>query len=180
MYRSLWFTAIALALLCARHARSQGPTPREFPQTAFTMHISLKESRVKPGAVVTVNVELLNATDREVRIASSPYPYAVDVIDHAGKPAPLTPRGRLVLKKERIVEDGKTRIYIGGTSWTIRIPPGGTVNDEVVITDFFVLSQPGEYTIRLRRPDTETRQLVTSNAVTLTVTSDSPPNQTEK
>lgn len=175
MYRSLWFLAFALALVCGERAGSQVPTPPEGRKAAFTMRISLRERTIKPGTRVTLDLEIINVTEKEIGVASWSDPYTFDVFDSTGKSAPLTQRGRLVLKRERVVENGKIYMRASGSHWTIRIPAGGTVHDEVAITDFFALAQPGEYSIGLHRPDTETHQLVTSNTVTLTVASDSPP-----
>lgn len=175
MYSSRWFIAYALALLCAEYGTGQTPTPPEGRKAPFTMRISLRERTIKPGTRVTLDVEIINVTEKEIGVASWSDPYTFDVFHSAGKSAPLTQKGRLILKRERVVENGKIYMRASGSHWTIRIPAGGTVHDEVAITDFFALTQPGEYTICLHRPDTETHQLVTSNTVTLTVASDSPP-----
>jgi hypothetical protein len=69
----------------------------------------------------------------------------------------------------------------GGSTWLLRIAPGSSLRDQVNITDLFDLRLPGDYIIRLHRADTETNQLVTSNAINVRVASDQPlPNKPDR
>ncbi len=69
-------------------------------------------------------------------------------------------------------KNGEARIISGisGGGWSSPIAPGGTLHDELVISDFVDLSQPDQYTIRLKREDPYANLSVDSNSTTVTVT----------
>ena|SRR2546428_606902 len=50
------------------------------------------------------------------------------------------------------------------------LAPGETFRDQIVVSDLYDLSRPGEYTIRARRPDEATKIPATSNTIRITVT----------
>jgi hypothetical protein len=163
MKTALQVAFAGIAFVCMQYTAGQSTTAQNRKPT-FTMSIELKEKAVKPGADVAIEVVIVNATNREISLVNLYRPYGFDVVYAAtSSAAPLTlkmrgPRGK----------DGKLRIY-PDRAWTEKIPLGGRVHDVVSITDFFDLSQPGEYTIRLRRKDVESEQIVDSNNVVLTV-----------
>ena len=57
-----------------------------------------------------------------------------------------------------------------GQPFSAVVAPGGTLHDQVVLSDYVDLSQPSEYTIHLERTDPYTRFVVNSNTATLNVT----------
>lgn len=64
---------------------------------------------------------------------------------------------------------GETRCFLGGSTFTYRVPPGGTLHDILVLSAYVDLSQPNQYTVRLERTDPYTKLLVPSNTITLSV-----------
>lgn len=167
--------AIALLLACAAPANSQTAAPSD-QKASFTMNISLMAETVKPGSEVFIIVDLTNTSAKPItlwRPRTGPPVYIAEVLDRAGKPAPLTAMGRAFQKGDRtyIPEKGGPMRSLGaGTGSSLRIEPGETIKDAVAIQRQVDLSRPGEYKIRLERTDPTTKVLVKSNAVTLTVT----------
>jgi hypothetical protein len=49
--------------------------------------------------------------------------------------------------------------------------PGKTITEEIIVNKLFDLSTPGTYTVQVRRMDNETKTLVISNTIKVTVTS---------
>jgi hypothetical protein len=172
MDNTIRYTAFVATLVCIDCAIGQAPVAAESRNPAFAMRVSSKERTVKPGAEITLDVEISNVTEKEIGVASWSQPYTFEVLSQTGRPAPLTQRGRLILGRERVVENGKIRMQAGGSTWLLRIAPSGTHRDQVIITELFDMRLPGEYIIRLRRADTETSQLVTSNEVRVRVAND--------
>jgi hypothetical protein len=86
--------------------------------------------------------------------------------------AALVLDARRRLQSKRTSNDKRVSMYHGGfTSRTLK--PGESFIDEVTVTQFYDLSQPGEYTISLARPFPPRQNLgegrVKSNTITLTV-----------
>ncbi len=165
-------TTLFFVLACVGQAAAQATAPAHEQKPTFTMIISLKQNTVAPGAQAILNVDITNTSDKEVQLfksRSGRTPYSFQVLDRNGKSAPLTPEGRSTLNGQSVVRDekGNVRLLVG-TGGAVPVAPGGTLHDEVVVTDYD-LSQPGEYTIRLRRTDPATKLTVTSNTVTLVV-----------
>jgi len=138
------------------------------------MSISVKHATVKPGAEITVDIAISNASTQGIHIwraRSGPTPYTFVVADRNGKAAPLTPMGQSIADGTFVFKgrNGETRVIGGGNGSSAPVAAGATLNDSVVISDLVDLSRPGRYTLRLKREDPHTRLPVESNSVILTV-----------
>lgn len=166
MYHRCRLLALALALGCAEYV--VGQTPPGDQRASFTMRAAMPHGTVRPGAEVWVVISLWHAR-------SGRAPYTVHVLDQAAKPVPLRALERVFRGEAAPQEKGKPMRIRTGSGYSMKIAPGETAKDEIVIQDQVDLSQPGEYTIQLERVDPATKVLVKSNKVTLTVVSDPPP-----
>jgi hypothetical protein len=163
-------TALALISMCAQFANGQVTASGREQRPVFTMSISLKQTTVRPGSEVRIDIDLKNTSAREIQIwlaRSGPPLYTFKVLDRTGKAAPLTPQWRAILSGKG--EHGQPARIMTGSGWFARVDPGGTLHDVFVISSFVDLSQPDQYTIRLERTDPYTELLVESNTLTLTV-----------
>jgi hypothetical protein len=181
MWGSYKIIGLAILLACSKHAFCQ-TTPLGEQKASFTMHISLIDKSVKPGAEVQVLVDLTNISSSPIQLwhaRSGRAPYTVQALDRAGKAAPLTSRER-VFRGEVVVQekDKPTRIWPGG-GYLMTIAPGETGKDVISIEDQVELRQPGEYKIQLERVDLTTKVPVKSNTVILIVANDPPPPQND-
>jgi hypothetical protein len=173
-------TAFAWIALYAGCMTGQTTTSAQKQQPTFAMSISLKESTAKAGSEVILAIDLTNTSGKEVRFmlpASGPFLYTFKVFGPNGRPAPLTSIGHAFASGggEYKGKNGETRIIAGGSLFSKVVAPGvvapgGTLHDDVVLSDYVDLSQPNEYTIRLERTDPYTKLVVNSNTTTLTVT----------
>lgn len=169
---------VALLFAYGEHLIAQEPA-QEGRKASFSMNISLTSATVKPGDEVQVIVSLTNTSKEGIslwRARRGPPLYSIEVLDRAGKPAPLTPLGIAFRRGDLVIrEQGKPqRIIPGGSGAFAAIAPGETAKDVFLLSQQVDLSQPGEYMIQLVRADPATKVLVKSNAVTLKVESDPP------
>jgi hypothetical protein len=158
----LLLLAIFLALRAsAQNSGSGGAT--------FSLTISLPQASVPVGSGIPLDIRMTNVTDHEISygIGCAPF-YEFDVRDNQGRPAKETEKNlRLHFKDPKFVmQDAVTcqsaHIYPLG--------PGKTYEDNFKIGDYYDFSRPGRYTIQAEREDFDTKVLVKSNTVTLTVT----------
>ena len=70
IFYSLPFTAFAVTLVCTECATGQAPDSPQSRNAAFTMRVSTRESTFKPGAEITLDVEISNVTEKEIAVAS--------------------------------------------------------------------------------------------------------------
>jgi hypothetical protein len=130
---------------------------------------------VKSGSETTIYIAITNVSGKEIqlwRARRGPSPYTFLVTDGKGKAALLTPMGEAIRNGTLVFKDknGETRYMSGGSGSFVPVAAGATLGDTLVISDFVDLSQPGRYTIHLRRDDPYTEVSVESNTTILTVT----------
>lgn len=122
------------------------------------LSIRAKESSVKSGAAIWVDVTLENKSDQDLlvfRVLTSVdddqggWLYNADVQNEKGQKPPRT--------------KFKTGI---GSGASIPLQPGKTITDRINICKLYDVSQPGKYSIQVYRPDGSLR----SNTITVTVT----------
>lgn len=124
--------------------------------------ISAKESSVKSGAAIWVNIAIENKSDHELFVYSAltgkdddqgGWVYHADVQDEKGqKPLPT---------------GFEKRISIGSGGY-IHLQPGKTVTDRINICKLYDVIRPGKYSIQVYR--TDYRETLRSNTITVTVT----------
>ena len=139
------------------------------------MTIRLNESTVTVDAEVIAETDLTNTSGNDVQCflpVAGPFLYAFKVFGPNGKSAPLTSLGQAVAWGGGYIKGkkGEMRIIPGVSVFLAVVAPGGTLHDQVVLSDYVDLSQPNEYTIHLERTDPYTKLVVNSNSTTLTVT----------
>ncbi len=145
------------------------------PKEPFSLTIVPPQEPVKAGAELRLRITLRNTSDRSMTFVRSSglgltpeegFRYQIDVHDAQGHPAPPSSYVR---------EHGSGMTV---TDWIHNVPvtlePGESFIDEVTVTTFYNLSQPGKYTISVARPMPPRQNLgkgsVKSNIITVTVT----------
>ena len=147
------------------------PTPGQVQKakglstTDAVLTASAKESSVKSGNAIWVDVTVENRSDHELLVGrervgpegdQGGHIYYVDVRDDkGGKPQPT----KFLEKKS----------YLGSGA-LIYLKPGKTMTDRINVCKLFDLSRPGKYNIRVYRKDTGDMTPLTANIVTVTVT----------
>jgi hypothetical protein len=142
------------------------------PKPLFSLTVAAPKEPLKAGTELILSVTVTNTSDRNISFITSPglvpedgFLYEIDVRDAQGRSAP--PSAYLRNRDPRI------SIYKG--SMTHRtLKPGESFVDEVTVTGFYDLSQPGEYKISVARSMPPYQNLgkgrVKSNVITVTLT----------
>ena len=141
------------------------------PKPPFSLSIAAPKEPTKAGAELYLRITLTNTSDRYIVFARSPGPipeeafrYEIDVRDAQGHSAPPS-------AYVRELEGKPTMTSSSNLSYTLK--PSDSFIDQVTVTRFYDLSQPGTYTISVARPIPPRQNLgegkVKSNSVTVTV-----------
>lgn len=138
------------------------------------MSISLEQKPFDPGTEVIIDVELTNASKKEIqilRVGSGPPRYAFKVLDQNGKAVPLTPLGEAMVNGRACytASNGRTRCITGSNILRNRTASGDKWRDAFPLSYYVDFRQPGQYTVRLERTDPYTKLLVQSNSVNFTI-----------
>ncbi len=162
----------ALFLAYAFTLVSCGPIAVSTPKQLFSLTIAAPKKPVKEGEELQLLVTVKNTSDRTIGFIRSPglvpeegFRYQIDARDQQGQPAP--PSAYALELKNRRMGTFESRY----AHW---LKPGESFVDQVTVTKFYDLNQPGKYTISVAREIPPRQSLdkgsVRSNAVTVTVT----------
>lgn len=126
----------------------------------------------KPGAPIFLLISLTNRSNSTVPISSFDSDnYIVSVRDESGN---LLPEREEIVKVRRARGDPSNPLHdrptIKGLSGELKA--GATAKQSVEISHYYDLSRPGKYIVQVSRrlPEKLGRGIVTSNAITVTVT----------
>ena len=155
---------------------SRSPSQALGPPFSLTLWISPHVTGFKPGEVYvevitenTSNHKLFLWTER-LSTEQAGSVYKVDIHDSNGMSPPEMEFGR----QTKIFDEAPPSA--GPTSTPrqlgerMRLLPGESWRDLILMKNLYDLSQPGQYTIQVRRWDDETKTWVKSNTLTVTVT----------
>ena len=131
-------------------------------------HLSLKltalDSQVKTGTRIMVRVTTTNNSDRPITYYNTNpgCDYSLRVLTAGGAPAPETP-----FKKQTSCDGGN--LGITGRNIRVSLKPGESSSEDILITDLYDMSRPGEYTVQVDRAFPDIGRL-TSNIAKISVT----------
>jgi hypothetical protein len=132
----------------------------------FSLHVTALDESVKAGAPVRLEVSTTNISQSALTLSKSNpgMEYEFIVLSENGKP--VTESAALKRMKDR-----RRPIVIYRLSNEV-LNSGESTRETVVITDYYDLSQPGEYSIQVERqvPEQYGRGIVKSNTVKVTIT----------
>ncbi len=168
--RNSWLLLVALLA-----AAGAAPRQQEEPQAvspAFSVGISAAQDVVRSGSAVTVRSVVTNISNQKIWVVSLGEDVECHVWDSRGFPVrranPRVERARLQLQVDKHGEHVVVPYIMARGVW-FAVQPGQTVEDDLVISEFYELTRPGKYTIQALRPDPESHAVVKSNTITLTV-----------
>ncbi len=138
-------------------------------QQPFTLTIAVDQTTIKVGSQIRLRITLTNTSGQDLLIGrgngdarAAEAGYRIEVLNEKGKNPPET-------KYQRVIKGEEDGIF-----WSspigITLQSGKTYEDGMIVNDFYDLSQPGTYTIQVQRTDHQSKILVKSNKVTVTVT----------
>ena len=148
-------------------------------EPGFSINISGPKT-VKPGESFQIKVVLTNTSDHRIDFkAHDPEElnYSTEVFKSNGRHADYTTQGYFWAtgncKLQRAETNGlPTCLRENGPPILVSLGPGGKYITWIVVTEQFLLSQPGDYSIRVSRStagDPRKQILMMSNTITVTV-----------
>jgi hypothetical protein len=165
--------ALSTAGECLSAGQATQPSRAEQPPQAieplFTLALSAVQGTVASGSPVNARVVTTNTSGREIHFMwdTPPKFYQVDVHDGSGNAPPDTWVRRMCRTNEENSPNGP--VSIGMSMAKLRLKPGAASTDVIDLGTWYDFSQPGTYTIQVRRRAEEAGTMVTSNPITITV-----------
>lgn len=155
---------LAAVLAIAASGGVAGQNATNTSKAPISLTITTLTASAKSGTAVLVNAALKNESDHVYRlytVASDDmdqggWVYKVDVRDDKGRTPPET-------------QYAGTAIAPFSSAGWLPLGPGKTRIDRINVSRLCDLSQPGKYTIRLRRFDGRSQSFVRSNEITVEV-----------
>jgi hypothetical protein len=143
----------------AEAARTVKPT--------FSVSISAAQDVVKTGSAVMVNMVLTNTSDHKIGFpwirGSGGRNFQLNVRDSQGNPAQPVPRSGVDKNGRHYARFATASVGV------VYLEPGQAKKDEFDACDLYILTRPDKYTIQVQRTDDESKSVVKSNTVTVTV-----------
>jgi hypothetical protein len=134
------------------------------PPQSFTIAIGTVGNTFKLGAKIPVQVVLTNTSDHDINAAvgkgdaAEDAGYVLEVWDAKGDHSPET----------KLKSVGKEVSSAVG----VTLSPGQSVKNRMIVNEFYYLTSPGKYQIQVSLTDPDTKVVVRSNKITVTVTSE--------
>jgi hypothetical protein len=153
--KALLLTVISLmAGVCAAQSHKSAKPPK------FSITISTKESTVKAGSEVQIQIAITNISEEKVMLAAAPrvFPYEVDIRDTNGNLLPQMERGKEMREWQQGVTYGEFVTFLR---------PSETQQMDCVASEWNDMNNPGTYVIQVQRWG---HPSVKSNKLTVTVT----------
>ena len=150
---------------------SSAALPAPEPKQLFSLTIAAPKEPIRAGAELHLFVTVTNTSKRTISFITSPGPipedgllYEISARDVHGRSAP--PSAYLRNRDKRIPINYGSRL-------ARTLAPGESFVDQVTVTTFYDLSQPGKYTVSVAREIPPRQNLgkgsIRSNVITLTV-----------
>lgn len=180
--RSVFFLALIFQAVMPVLAQSFKPEALPIPDThklsvkpPFTLEIRLQQKRVSVGEPILIDLTMESKSKEWQVVSFSPYWLHFIVRDSEDR-VPLTRRGRLFFGIEKPKRGEDYLKLPGGSQHADMLLPGRSITLQgIALPDFYDLSKPGKYTIRVESGDGSPADasgefsVVRSNAVTVEV-----------
>jgi hypothetical protein len=179
---SLFLTVVLVGVGGAAQSQKSASTSKP----GFSVKIIAAHGIVKVGSEVCLIATLTNTSDHQIGISMVPGRDQTFTDCHDRINQRMLKCYKVEIRDERrsLISEIKPKffepvvdahgsitmdLYLG-SSQERYLKPGEAVKDELVVSNRYDLSQPGKYTIKVQRIDTETMAMVESNTITMTVT----------
>lgn len=150
-------TSNAITVTVSSAAQAQQSV--ELPTTTFSLDIDANPDVIKLGSRFGIVVHATNTAQHDIDLDNSTTSDSIEILDSNGVAPPLTDAGRLLKKLS-----GKKGDH------SIHLKPGEEKGmGAILLSDLYNMTQPGRYTVQIFRTDEETKTLVKSNVITITV-----------
>jgi hypothetical protein len=164
---------MSILFLIAATLVTQSAGTRANAEAPFSITIKAVQETVTSNSEVRIGVTLTNISNREI----SSYKvngngqaelggYIVDIRTDKGNRPAETKYQRKITTGEDAPGESSVLVISGGY---VPLKSGESLRDEIVATKLFDLSQPGKYEIRVTKIDEQSKIIVRSNAITVSV-----------
>jgi hypothetical protein len=148
--------------------------PSPTAEATFSIAIKAAQETVKSGSEARVGITLTNISKRQISIfkvngngQAELAGFDVDVRNTDGNTPPETKYHKKIKTGEDAQGETSQVVVSGGY---ISLNSGESVKDEIVVTRLFDLSSPGSYKVQVEKMDEQSKVVVKSNVITVTVT----------
>jgi hypothetical protein len=135
------------------------------PQPRFLITISTPQAVVRSGGEVKVKIALKNISDHEISVSRS---IGEDQGELHNDILVTDEHAKLLTKKKATTSD--PNFVIVDSTIFVRLRPGDVFKDGIIVSNSHDVTKPGKYTIQVERLDDESKILVKSNTIIVTVT----------
>ena len=135
------------------------------PNPPFSLVIDARHASLESGAEIDVQLKLTNISKQPLLIVdrNRDCDYSVAVYDEQGARAPATD-----YQPQNVCNPS----FVAGRWITITLKPGESRDDEIAVSKFRDMVQPGKYAVQITRTNLGDRgnTAIPSNKITITVT----------
>ena len=166
--------AILLGLLFATSWKAVPGQGTSGIKPSFSIAISTAQTTVKSGSAVNLKIVLTNVAGKDLityldGASRGELDYTLHVVDENGKEPSETKYFRAVLNKDASDPGETTTLVVLRDAGLRSIKPKGTETDTLDLNKLYDL-RPGNCTLQVEREDDESKAVVKSNKITLTIT----------
>ena len=165
--------ALRVAIVCLPLAAASGQAAAQVKDPVYGLTLQSRQAEYRIGAPVPVEIITKNlakheieATDTGGMSSGADLYYMIDVRDGQGNSAVETPLGKAI-RSGTAFRIGSTVRGLGEPS--PKLQPGKSKTDEVLLNRLYDLTQPGRYTVQVRRRDDTSGTAPKSNMITITI-----------
>ena len=156
----------AIFLLGAAGCGAQPASGRQSPKGTFSLLISTKQSVLKPGDTIPMQLTLSNVSNTEITTDSrSQVNFELVVRSSKGNMQPPRDESKKALREGEIVIERR-----GGPVRFLSPGEAVTIDFEMDKRFRYTLTEPDEYTIQAQRYDDRDKVTVKSNIISVTIT----------
>jgi hypothetical protein len=145
---------------------AQGARPAQGPAPSLSITIRARLEIIKVGSPCFIELTIKNISNHEISFSSirGELPFEIDTKDEGGIARPESELQREKKQKRSADPIGEFTVY---QAW---LKPGESDRHTVDLNDYYDMTKPGSYTVKVRRPDPESQAETKSNVIAVTVT----------
>jgi len=161
-------------VLVSGRIRAQDANAAQQVPPPFTLSIVPVAPTVKSGSDVFVDVTMENKSDHDLRVTigddKAGREYHIDVWDEQGATPPETKFSRMLHHRLTPEEEATGPQALTFTLLFDALAPGKSITNRVRVSKMYDLGKPGKYSVQVVRFGEDSKTLVKSNKITVTVT----------
>jgi hypothetical protein len=165
-----WLVLVLMALPVQQSAQS---VPQS-SSASFSVTLKMSQTVVHLGSEIKIEAVLTNQSNHEKWFGidggglRGEFTYEIGTLDHEGHEPSKTQYFHAVRGEDSPSPDGKTQLVLTRRMTQRPVKPGDSLTEFISFNKLYDL-KPGTYTVQVERADDETKTVVKSNVVTITI-----------